>query len=54
MHKVLVNRLVELAHGKKVWLGELTILDMTIAVEWDVKHQNEQNIAFYTLANLVM
>ena len=26
---------------KKVWLGELTIPDMTIAVDWDVKQQTK-------------
>ena len=38
VHKVLVNCLVQLAQ-EKVWLGDL---DMTIAVDWDVKHQTKQ------------
>ena len=41
MHKVLVNRLVKVAQ-EKVWLGELTRLNMTIAVDWDVNLQIKQ------------
>ena len=36
MHKVLVNRLVRLAQ-EKVWYH-----GMTLAVDWDVKHQTKQ------------
>ena len=38
VHEVLVIPLVKLAQ-EKMWLGELT---MTIAVDWDVKHQTKQ------------
>ena len=38
VHKVLVNRLVKLVQ-EKVWLGEMTVPPMTIAVDWDVKKQ---------------
>ena len=38
MHKVLVNRLVKLA------LEESDHLDMTIAVDWDVKHETKQTV----------
>ena len=41
MHEVLVNHLLKLAQ-EKVWLGELTVPAMTIAVDWDVKQQNKQ------------
>ena len=41
VHKVLVNRLVKLAQEKSV--VRLTDRpDMTIAVDWDVKHQTKQ------------
>ena len=41
MHKVLVNRLVKLAHETSVVrLNEHP--DMTIAVDWDVKNQTKQ------------
>ena len=56
MQEVLVNSLVKLAE-EKVWLGELTeacpgksvvrltdSLDMTIAVDWDVKPQTKQKL----------
>ena len=39
MHQVLVNHLVKLAE-EKVWLGDCP--DMTIAVDWDIKHQTKQ------------
>ena len=46
VHEVLVNCLVKLAQEKKVWLGELTVPtdcpNMTIAVDWDVKHQTKE------------
>ena len=38
VHKVLVNCLVKFAQ-EKVWLGDS--LDMTIAVDWDVKNQTK-------------
>ena len=41
MHEVLVIRLVQLAL-EKVWLGELTHLKMTIAVDWGMKPQTNQ------------
>ena len=41
VHKVMVNCLVKLTQ-KKVWLGDLT--NMTIAVDWDVKHQTKQTM----------
>ena len=41
VHKVLVNCLVKLVHGK-LWLVEWK--KMTIAVDWDVKHQNQNQI----------
>ena len=41
VHKVLVKSLVKLT-VEKVWLGELTHLDMTIAVDWEVKNQIKQ------------
>ena len=41
MHKVLVNCLVKLAHGKSV-VGRFDHLNMTIAVDWDVKPQTKQ------------
>ena len=43
VHKVLVNRLVKLAQ-EKVWLQELTVPHMTIAVDRDVKHQTKQTL----------
>ena len=49
MHEVPVNCLVKLAQ-EKVWLGEHECLDMTIAVNWDVKHQTKhQQYKFSTL-----
>ena len=41
VHKVLVNRLVKLAQEKSVvrWTDRP---DMTIAVDWDIKHQKTQ------------
>ena len=47
MHKVLVNCFVKLAQEKSV--ARLTDhLDMTIAVDWDVKQKNKQNKSIYT------
>ena len=42
MNKVRVNRLVKLAQEKSVfrWTDRL---DMTIAVDWDIKPQTKQN-----------
>ena len=40
-HEELVNRLFKLAQ-EKVWIGELTVSTMTIAVELGVKQQNKQ------------
>ena len=45
MHKVLVYCLVKFAQVK-VWLGERTRLDMTIAVDWGVKPQTKQTKAY--------
>ena len=45
MHELLVNRLFKIGQGK-VWLGELTVPPMTIAVDWDVKQQNIQTNDF--------
>ena len=44
LHKVLVNRLVKLAQEKSVvkWSDRS---DITIAVDWDVKHQTKQTNA---------
>ena len=42
MQKLPVNRLFKLAQ-EKVWLGEVTVPLMTIAVDWDVRQQNKQN-----------
>ena len=39
-HEALVNRLVKLVQ-EKLWLGEMTVPDMDIAVEWDVKQQTK-------------
>ena len=42
MHRVLVNHLVKLAL-EKVWSkSELIVLNMTIAVDWDMKPQTKQ------------
>ena len=41
MHAVLDNRLIKLAQ-EKVWLVELTI-----AVDWDVKYQTKQIFVIY-------
>ena len=42
VHEVLVNRLVKLAQEKSVvWCTDRP--NMTIAVDWDVKHQTKQN-----------
>ena len=41
-HEVLVRRWVKLAQ-EKVWLGEPSRLDMTIAVDWVIKTQTKQN-----------
>ena len=41
MQEVQINCLVKLAKDK-VWFGELTVSDMTIAVDWDVKPQTKQ------------
>ena len=41
MHKVLVNCLVKHAEEKRVF-RRTDCLDMTIAVDWDVKQQNKQ------------
>ena len=48
VHKVLVNRLVKLAQEKGVvWWTDCP--NMTIAVDWDVKHQTKQtNSLSYT------
>ena len=45
MHEVLVNRLVKLAQEKSV-VRLTDHLAMTIAVDWDVKHQNKQGYIF--------
>ena len=42
MHEVLVNRLFKLAQ-EKVWLGELTVPVMTIAVDCDVQQQQKKH-----------
>ena len=41
VHEVLVNRLVKLTQGKSV-VRLTDRADMTIAVDWDVKHQTKQ------------
>ena len=41
VHKVLVNCLVKLAQEKSV-VRRTDCLDMTIAVDWDVKPQSKQ------------
>ena len=43
MHKVLVNRFVKLEQKKSV-VRLTDCPDMTIAVDWDVKHQTKQTI----------
>ena len=42
VHEVLVHCLNKLAQGKKVWLVGIDCPDMTIAVDWDEKHQTKQ------------
>ena len=50
VHKVLVNRLVKLAQEKSVvrWTDWP---DMTIAVDWDAKHQTKPNQKTYNTAH---
>ena len=48
MHEVLVNRLVKLVQ-EKVWLD---CLDMTIAVDWDVKPQTKQQLTYGFHSNI--
>ena len=43
MHEVLVNCLVKLAQEKSV-VRRTVRPDMTIAVGWDAKHQNNQSL----------
>ena len=43
MHKVLVNRLVKLAQEKSV-VRQTKPPNMTIAVDWEVKHQTKQKL----------
>ena len=38
---------------KKVWLGELTIPDMTIAVDWEVKNQTKRPCDILSNSNTV-
>ena len=45
MHEVLVNRLVKLALEKSV-VRRTDHPDMTIAVDWDVKHQTKHTNKF--------
>ena len=42
LHEVLVKRIVKLAQEKRV-VSRSDHLDITIAVEWDVKTQTKQN-----------
>ena len=51
MHEVLVNRLFKLAQ-EKVWLGELTVPVMTIAVDWDVQQQQKKNTGTLKYQNM--
>ena len=41
VQEVLVNRVVKKS-GKRIWLDELIISNMTIAVDWDVKPPSKQ------------
>ena len=43
MHKVLVNCLFKLAQ-EKVWLGELTVPTMTIAIDLGRKAAKQKNV----------
>ena len=46
VHKALVNHLVKLAQ-KKIVVGWTDRPNMTIAVDWDIKHQTKPKLSTY-------